>query len=40
MAELLLDDIEQGRAVLVPPAASDAVAPRPADDDTELPQPR
>lgn len=35
MAELMLDDLEAGRALVEPPAAADAVAPRGADDDAE-----
>lgn len=37
MAELMLDDLEQGRPILEPPPAGDTVAPRPADDDAEAP---
>jgi hypothetical protein len=35
MVELMLDDLAQGRGLFVPPAAADAVAPRPPDDDAE-----
>ncbi|RIL01421.1 MAG: hypothetical protein DCC71_17675 [Proteobacteria bacterium] len=37
MAELMLDDLEQGRPLFEPPPAQDAVAPRLADDDAESP---
>jgi hypothetical protein len=36
MAELMLDDLEQGRELLAPPAAGDPVASRAADDDAEV----
>lgn len=39
MAELMLDDLEQGRALFEPPAAAGAVESRPADDDAEVPIP-
>jgi hypothetical protein len=37
MAELMLDDLEQGRPILEPPLAADAVETKPADDDAEVP---
>lgn len=35
VAELMLDDLEAGRALVTPPVAADAVAPRAPDDDVE-----
>jgi hypothetical protein len=35
VAELMLDDLEAGRALVVPPVAADTVAPRAPDDDVE-----